>query len=362
MTLTINVNGLTLCHKGSGGVTHNTLPDVCKTPGNGIPIPYQNEAYSRTLTKSTVSVFADGGNTIANQGSQFASSVFDEPGKVGGVVSGTNMAEAEWMTYSFDVFFEKKSACRLSDKMWMNHRNTVNMSGLRQPNLSEDDFLKLICEIATDCYIQHCNNLKGNKGAIDPKYSQYEQCVDEKIREDNYDDRFPKDDSSVWSEVHFDKNGDMLRADKGKGSLPSSRPWTPGGGRRMDIIRVDPTTKQPLGLYDLKFPTDQTVLPRERLKAYEKMARKLNSKYKTYDVKKMCDGFPDECPNPKPVTEPEPAPAPATEENENSGWAWAGLITLGVVAVAATLCPFDGPVGDVAAWTAFGAQATAMGM
>ncbi|EJX0403658.1 DUF4150 domain-containing protein [Salmonella enterica] len=362
MAVRINVNGLTLCHKGSGGVTHNTLPDVCKTPGNGIPVPYQNEAYSRMLTKSTVSVFADGGNTIANLGSQFSSSVFDELGSMGGVVSGTNMAEAEWMTYSFDVFFEKKSACRLSDKMWMNHRNTVNMGGLRQPNLPEDDFLKLICEIATDCYIQHCNNLKGNKGAIDPKYSQYEQCVDDKIRENNYDGRFPKDDSSVWSEVHFDKNGDMLRANKGKSDLPSSRPRTPGGGRRMDIIRVDPTTKQPLGLYDLKFPTDNPDLSPERLKAYKKMAKKLNVKYKTYDVKRMCDGFPDECPRPKPVPAPEPAPDPATEKNENSGWAWAGLIALGVVAVAATLCPFDGPVGDAVTWTAFGAQATAMGM
>ncbi|HHQ6575726.1 TPA: DUF4150 domain-containing protein [Serratia fonticola] len=362
MTVTINVNGLTLCHKGSGGVTHNTLPDVCKTPGNGIPIPYQNEAYSRTLTKSTVSVFADGGNTIANLGSQFASSVFDEPGKMGGVVSGTNMAEAEWMTFSFDVFFEKKSACRLSDKMWMNHRNTVNMGGLRQPNLPEDDFLKLICEIAIDCYIKHCNNLKGNKGAVDPKYSQYEQCVDDKIRENNYDGRYPKDDSSVWSEVHFDENLDLLKQGGGKGPLPSSRPITPRGGRRMDIIRIDPTTKQPLGLYDLKFPNDPTSLPKERLDDYYEMAEKLNSKYKTYDVKEKCDGFPDECPNPKPVPVPEPVPAPATEEKENSGWAWAGLITLGVVAVAATLCPFDGPVGDVAAWTAFGAQATAMGM
>lgn len=37
--LTINVNGLTLCHKGSGGVTHNTLPDVCKTPGQGCLFP-----------------------------------------------------------------------------------------------------------------------------------------------------------------------------------------------------------------------------------------------------------------------------------------------------------------------------------
>ncbi|MTD28516.1 DUF4150 domain-containing protein [Erwinia sp. J316] len=362
MAARINVNGLTLCHKGSGGVSHNTLPDVCKIPGSGIPVPFQNEAFSRTLTKSTVSVFADGGNTIANMGSQFAGSIFDEPGALGGIVSGTNMAEAEWMTGSFDVFIEKKSACRLSDKMWMNRRNTVNMSGLRQPGLPEDEFLKLICEIAVECYIQHCNNLKGNKGASGAEYHQFEQCVDDKIREKNYNGRYPEDDSSVWSEVHFDKNLELIKQGGGRGPFPSARPITPKGGRRMDIIRVDPVTKQPLGLYDLKFPTDKTTLPHKRLEDYRNMAEKLNAKYQTYEVKEMCDGFPDECPNPRRAPAPEPAPAPAAEKKENSGRAWAGLITLGVVAVAVTVFPLDGPAGDVVAWGAFGAQAAAMGI
>lgn len=135
--ITINVNGLTLCHKGSGGVSHNTLPDVCKTPPLAIPVPYENEAYSSDLIKGTSSVFADGGNMIANYGSCFAKSVFDEPGNMGGIISGTNRAEAEWISHSFDVFFEGKPACRLTDKMFMNHRNTVNMAGLMQPPLPE---------------------------------------------------------------------------------------------------------------------------------------------------------------------------------------------------------------------------------
>jgi len=43
MALTIKVNGLTLCHKGSGGVSSATLPDVCNTPvpgGPPVPVPY----------------------------------------------------------------------------------------------------------------------------------------------------------------------------------------------------------------------------------------------------------------------------------------------------------------------------------
>lgn len=135
--ITININGLTLCHKGSDGVTHNTLPDVCKTPPLAIPVPFENEAYSSDLIKGTSSVFADGGNMIANYGSCFAKSVFDEPGSMGGVISGTHRAEAEWISHSFDVFFEGKPACRLTDKMFMNHRNTVNMAGLMQQYLPE---------------------------------------------------------------------------------------------------------------------------------------------------------------------------------------------------------------------------------
>ena len=146
--ITININGLTLCHKGSDGVSHNTMPDVCKTPPFGVPVAYENEAYSSDLVKGTTSVFADGGNMIANMGSQFVRSVLDELGSMGGVISGTNRAETDWISHSFDVFFEGKPACRLTDKLFMNHRNTMNMAGLMQaplppvPDLEDDAFVQ----------------------------------------------------------------------------------------------------------------------------------------------------------------------------------------------------------------------------
>ncbi|HHW9081558.1 TPA: DUF4150 domain-containing protein [Salmonella enterica] len=151
MAITININGLTLCHKGSGGISHNTLPDVCKTPPFGTPVPYENEAYSADLVKGTTSVSADGGNMIAIVGSQFARSVFDEPGAMGGIISGTNMAETDWISHSFDVFFEKKPACRLTDKLFMNHRNTVNMAGLCQNPLKENVLESKICDAICKC-------------------------------------------------------------------------------------------------------------------------------------------------------------------------------------------------------------------
>lgn len=40
VAITININGLTLCHKGCDGVSHNTLLDVCKTTPFGVPVPF----------------------------------------------------------------------------------------------------------------------------------------------------------------------------------------------------------------------------------------------------------------------------------------------------------------------------------
>jgi hypothetical protein len=134
VSVTINVNGLSLCHKGSGGVSMATIPDVCKTPSPGgpVPIPYPNVARSSDLAKGTTTVSADGGNMCANYGSEFSLSTGDEPGTVGGVKSSTFKKEATWITYSFDVKLEGKGACRLTDKMFHNHQNTVNMGGIFQ--------------------------------------------------------------------------------------------------------------------------------------------------------------------------------------------------------------------------------------
>lgn len=128
MASTVSVNGLTLCHRLSDGVSTATLPDVCKTPGRG-DVPYPNVAYSRDLAKGTTTVSADGADMCANYGSEFTKSTGDEPGTDGGVTSKVNTREATWITYSFDVTLEGRGACRLTDKMFHNRRNTVNAGG-----------------------------------------------------------------------------------------------------------------------------------------------------------------------------------------------------------------------------------------
>lgn len=150
MSVTVNVNGLSLVHQGSNGLAIASVPDVCKTPtpSGPVPIPYPNIALSADLAKGTKKV-KTGGNMIAVSGSEFSRSTGDEPGTAGGVVSGTFMKEATWLTYSFDVKIENKNACRLTDKMLLNHGNTLCAAGELQAFLvnTGDPVLDVLCQI-----------------------------------------------------------------------------------------------------------------------------------------------------------------------------------------------------------------------
>lgn len=82
MPVTINANGLSIVHKGSGGEANATLPDVCLTTVGPavVPIPYGNNAKSADLVDGTTTVTADGGNSIALKSSKFAKSTGDAGG------------------------------------------------------------------------------------------------------------------------------------------------------------------------------------------------------------------------------------------------------------------------------------------
>ncbi len=134
-SVTININGLTLVHKASGGVAISSAPDVCQTPPVPVPVPYTNIAFSSTLADGTTTVKVDGGNMAAINGSEFASSIGDEAGAVGGVCSGVHLQEATWITHSPNVKIEGQNACRLTDKMFMNLQNTVCVGELQKPGV-----------------------------------------------------------------------------------------------------------------------------------------------------------------------------------------------------------------------------------
>jgi hypothetical protein len=141
MAVTIHVNGksLSLVHKGSNCIAKCTIPDVCKTPSPGgpVPVPYPViVSMSSDLKKGTKTVKVDGKKMAAVKGAEFSRCTGDEPGTAGGVKSSTNMKEATWILYSFDVKLDGKNACRLSDKMMMNHGNTACLEGPTQQSVS----------------------------------------------------------------------------------------------------------------------------------------------------------------------------------------------------------------------------------
>lgn len=133
MPVTVKVNGVanSLVHKGSNAISMATIPDVCKTPtpGGPVPIPYPNISQSTTLDKGSSTVKADGGMMIAIKGSEFSMSNGDNAGTAGGVKSSTFMKESTWILYSFDVKIDGQNACRLTDKKFQNHENTADLGG-----------------------------------------------------------------------------------------------------------------------------------------------------------------------------------------------------------------------------------------
>jgi len=116
-------------------------------------MPYPNVTQTTTLSRGTTTVKADGGMMIAIKGSEFSMSNGDQPGTVGGVKSSVFMKESTWILYSFDVKMDGKNACRLSDKKFQNHENTVDLAGEGQMLVMTHDALKVIaqaCDKAVD--------------------------------------------------------------------------------------------------------------------------------------------------------------------------------------------------------------------
>lgn len=116
-----NIKGFV--HKGSGGMSM-AFPDVCKTPtpGGPVPIPYPNVGKSADTVSGSTTVKADG-QMIMVKGAKYVMSTGDEPGTVGGVISGTFKGECEFLLYSFDVMIQGKNVCRMGDQLWHNKKN-----------------------------------------------------------------------------------------------------------------------------------------------------------------------------------------------------------------------------------------------
>ena len=149
MGVTVGVNGLSVVHKDSGGITI-AFPDVCKTPVGPsiVPIPYPNIAKSGDTAKGSKTVKCDG-NPICLKDSNFSTSTGDEPGTAKGVASSKTKGKAEFVNYSMDVKVEGKNVARAFDLMLHNDKNTPPAPVLQKPIvvvMKDEKPVCLICE------------------------------------------------------------------------------------------------------------------------------------------------------------------------------------------------------------------------
>ncbi len=124
MSVTVGVNSMSVVHASSNGFSP-AFPDVCKTPtpAGPVPIPYPNFAMSSDTAKGTKKVKCDG-ESVCLSSSNFSTSTGDEPGSIGGLVSGKTKGKAEFINSSFDVKFEGKGVARAFDLLLHNDKNT----------------------------------------------------------------------------------------------------------------------------------------------------------------------------------------------------------------------------------------------
>lgn len=334
MAVSIIINGLTLVHKDSGGVAKATMPDTCltPTPSGPVPINYPNIAYSKDLAKGTTTVFADGGHMCANKGSEFSKSIGDEAGSVGGILSGTRLAEATWITYSPDVFLEGKNACRLADKMLMNHGNTICLAGVLNPELQAKEYapeLQTLCNLMCDI-----NELPGPK----------QKLIEKELKKL---DRAMGFKSTIKAEVPYNMKTLEPYMSKNEPARATNN-WFISGHRRPDAVITDgspPTQNNIRAVVEMKFKGD--TLNEDTKIDYETIAGAEDKLIVMEEGKNChCD---DEDGKKEPVKLP--APQPFYEPKKN-WWKKAGLVgTAGVMAVGAfalAICPFEGPLGETA--------------
>lgn len=120
-------NGRSILHKGHGQTHTCAVPDVCKTPSPGgpVPIPYVNMAMDSNLAKGTKKVKINK-KMVAHEKANLSTSTGDEPGTAGGgIMSSKTKGKMTWGMYSFDVKFEGKGVTRFMD-VTLHNGNTFN--------------------------------------------------------------------------------------------------------------------------------------------------------------------------------------------------------------------------------------------
>jgi hypothetical protein len=113
-----------------GAMSMSIIPDVCKTPILvPVPIPYINITFSTMHIPSVFNVmFGDG--LAENLMTEGTLSMGDEPGVLGGIISGVFMGPDEYVLGSMKVMVGTAFAARMTSLVGMNGKpfNTIGMS------------------------------------------------------------------------------------------------------------------------------------------------------------------------------------------------------------------------------------------
>lgn len=291
MTDTIAVNGLTLCHRGSQGMARATVPNVCKAPR--YPAPFTSVAFANKLAKGTTTVHSHSGEMIGLKGSELASSIGDEHGGGGGVVSGVSRSRATWLSWSQNVFAEGKPVTRLSDKLLMNNGNTISAGGYFTGPVTgaSQATLDFLCVIACAAIVSGTNQA-GVETALRAQLATQPQPAL----------------SGIFPEVTFEPSGTMYRNADGS---PQTRYGVPGS--RLDVTTV--VGGAPVEFIEMKFPGDR--LRGTQAQRYQRIAQSHGNNLQVMNIPQDCNN----CEGQRP-----------SEVAESSGfWYWVlgGAVLLG---------------------------------
>ncbi|MFO0888046.1 MAG: DUF4150 domain-containing protein [Isosphaeraceae bacterium] len=114
---TVFANKRQIIFKGSGLTQTCPVPDVCKTPSPGgpVPIPYVNIAMDSDLADHTKNIKIEG-KPVAIKSSNLKTSTGDEGGTAGGGIASSKIkGKLTWAVVSTDVKFEGEGVARFMD-------------------------------------------------------------------------------------------------------------------------------------------------------------------------------------------------------------------------------------------------------
>ncbi|WP_373371862.1 DUF4150 domain-containing protein [Archangium lansingense] len=248
------VNGRMALNAGDGQTQTCPVPDVCKTPSPGgpVPVPYVNVARDSDLAKGTKKVSIEG-HPVALSSSNLSTSTGDEAGTAGGgIISAKTKGKVTWATFSPDVKFEGKNVVRFLD-ICLHNGNAVNTGGnaaTGKPSVGLTYGADDKCPI---CGNPAGHELKSDKRSEKAAQKLYKRCPPHKRVRDQKKGymagvlrcRHPKTGKTVFLQLH--SGNTEIQKFIVKPKPPSPIEWKSLGGQKIHVERSPEFKGPPVG-------------------------------------------------------------------------------------------------------------------